>query len=336
MPLCRCDFHVFADLVLPAGRASFELKNFDGVTTTIRNAPPDAEGHATGLVASVVGPAESIHSAREQLRTILSQQLDLLTFVTHSRFKIVRPLRAIEWEPFQKSRQFRAFHTSDSRQPPAPELKQRFVEAAGALDAAKPPAFTRTALQYFRYGLIDDGPQDQFMRLWLALEIVAENVKEKLRVPIVCGKCGAALVCPGCGNEPTRVPMAKQAIEQLITKIAGASAAEACKRQFTARNGLMHGRSSESIEAECGVSMQALVDELGGITWHAIISTISSPPDGPPRAFGHWGGEFTNKTLITSMLGIFEHNGEGPHPPDDKIPNVEITLSTRFGDPDKA
>jgi hypothetical protein len=99
------------------------------------------------------------------------------------------------------------------------------------------------ALKYFRYGLLDEQPEDQFMWLWLALEIVAENLKEKVRVPIACSACGANVKCAHCGDEPMRIPMAKQAIEQLIaTVVDEKSIAEVAKRQFAARNGLMHGQ----------------------------------------------------------------------------------------------
>src|SRR5690348_13873988 len=37
--------------------------------------------------------------------------------------------------------------------------------------------------------------EDQFMKFWLALEIIAENVKARDRVPIACPACNAALKC---------------------------------------------------------------------------------------------------------------------------------------------
>lgn len=332
MPTFRCEYDVTGDLVLPADIHELELSNSAGFTITFRNGPADDDGHATGLVVIVVGSAESIDSAQQEIRRGLAQQLDLLAFVTHSRFKIVAARRLIEWDAGKKQRQFRAFHTVDARYPPDPEFIGKYIETLDALDQAKPPEYARTALKYFRYGLLDDQPEDQFMRLWLALEIIAENSKETDRVPIVCPACNAAMKCGACGNEPTRVPMAKQAIEQLISKITGVAAPEVCKRQFTARNGLMHGRSPESIEAECKTPLDVIVNELGSLTWHAIMSTIPLG-EGPPLAFGHRGGEFTKKSLVMSMLGAFDHTGDGPHPTDDKIPSVEITLMTKLRKP---
>lgn len=170
------------------------------------------------------------------------------------------------------------------------------------------------------------------MRLWLALEIIAENVKEKELVPIACPVCNTPMRCAACGTGPTRAPMAKQAIEDLIAKIAGTAAQDISRRQFKTRNGLMHGRSPESIEAECQVPLPAIVNELGTLTWHAIMSTIPLE-DGPTLAFGHRDGEFATKSLVMWMLGTFDHTGDGPHPTQDKIPSVEIKMRTTFRSP---
>lgn len=332
MPTYRCEFEITGDLVLASNVGRLELDGSSGITT-FRNGSANDEGHTVDMVASVIGSAESIDTAENELRGVLAEQLDLLTFTTHSRFKIERPIRAFEWEAHQEKRQFRAFHTVDSRHPPEPEFSSDFVATAKVLDNSNPPPFTRTALKYFRYGLLDPQPEDQFMRLWLALEIIAENLKDKEKVPIVCPVCGEALTCAACGVEPMRVPMAKQAIEGLISRIAGEHAKEVSKRQFKARNGLMHGRSVESIEKECKASIEKIVNELGTLAWHAIMSTIPLG-DGPELHFGHRDGQFTNLTLVAAMLGEFKHQGDEPHPTDDKLPSVNIDLMTRFGSPD--
>jgi len=329
MPTFRCEYDVTSDLVLPKDIGELKLGSLGGYAFTLRNAPPDKEGHATGLHVTVIGPSESIDSAQEDLREALAEQLDLLTFCTHSRLKIVAPLRLVEWEAGKKKLKFKAFHTSDARYPPDPELVGDYIATVETLDRASVPDSTRVALRYFRYGLLDHTPEDQFMRLWLSLEIVAENLKDKTNAPITCPVCGVALKCHQCGCEPTRIPMAKQEIVHLITKIVGDRAPEVSKRQFKARNGLMHGRTRESIEKECKVPMHTIVNELGTIAWHAIMSTIALG-DGPQLTFGHRGGEFAGTSLLMSIVGEFEHAGTEPYPPEDKIPNAEISMRTKF------
>ena len=334
MPTFRCDFDITGDLVLPNDVSQLDLAS-GGFVLTFKNAPPDEEGHAPGLVVNVVGPAESFDIAYEKLRAVLAAQLDLLSFTTHSRFRISAPRRLIEWDEGQKQRLFESFHTRDERYPPEPELFGSFLDTVKTLEEAKPPDFARTSLRYFRYGLLDEEPDDQFMRLWLALEIIAENTKEHDRVPVLCQQCRAGLTCQICGAEQTRVPMAKQAIENLVRSLIGEEPT-LWKRLFQTRNGLMHGKSVASIEADGKVPMRQIVDELGVITWKAILASIPLGPPVPEESaltFGHRDGQFANLSLVARFRGIFRYDGDGLHPEDDKIPNPKVTLLTTFRPP---
>jgi hypothetical protein len=326
MPVFRCDFTVRSDLVLPSGRHELTFRTVSGFVVLFRNGSVDAAGHALDLLVSVIGPADSMDTARDQLQTALAAQLDLLSFVTHSRFRIAAPLQMMEWDEGQRTRQYDVFHASDPREPPDPELEMPYLESAAAIDQSTLPDYTRTALRYFRYGLIDDQPEDQFMRFWLALEIIAENIKSPDRVPIACPKCKSPLKCtdPQCGCEPTRIPMAKQAIESLITRLATSAMAETSNWLFSARNALMHGKSSRAIERDCKVPFTQIVNDLGMITWKAAMSTISFG-DGPPLAFGHRDGQFVVGSMIMGVRAIL---GEGPHPAE--MPKLDITMQTHF------
>lgn len=329
MPVFRCDFKVVGDLVLPSDIADLQFVTHKDFTIMFRNGAVNEDGHTIDLFTTIIGPATSLDSAEKKLRSVLAECLDLLTFTTHSRFKIVFPIRLIEWDEGKKERNFRAFHTVDACYPPDPEFIGEFLRSLVELEQSEPPNFTKAALKYFRYGLLDEQPEDQHMRLWLALEIIAENLKEKESIPIVCPACESALKCDECGTEPTRVPMAKQAIEQLIFRFASEKGKAVAKRQFETRNGLMHGRSVRSIETKLKMDMSSLVNELGFITWHAIMSTFPFKKD-VQLNFGHRGGDFANKYLIMSMHGFFKHTGDTPHPSEDKIPNVEISMQTSF------
>lgn len=329
----RCDYRVIGDLVLLPEVPNLEIEIQEGYTISFKNGEVNEEGHTINLILTIIGPGTSIETAEKELRNILAQKLDLLTFVTHSRFKIVAPIKLIEWDEGEKDRMFKAFHTVDACYPPDPELIIEYLNTIVSLEEVAPPKFTRTALKYFRYGLLDEQADDQFMRLWLSLEIIAENIKDKEKVPINCPECKTAMICNVCGTEPTRVPMAKQAIEHLIFKVFGDEGEDVAKRQFETRNGLMHGRSTESIEKKCKMPMSELVDELGTLAWNAIMSTFTIR-DEVSLHFGHRGGSFTNKVITASVTGRFEHPDDSAHPEDDKIPNVKISMGTNFGKAD--
>jgi hypothetical protein len=331
MPTFRCEFTVTADLVIPPGVPEQVLNGAGGLVVTLKNAATNDEGQAVSLHATVVGSAPAIETAHEALRAALSAELDLLAFATHSRFKIGGPLRLFDWEPSQRLRRFRLFHTRDARDPPNPGLETQYLETVARLNGANPLPVVRTALRYFRRGLLDDQPEDQFMWLWLALEVIAEDRKERVRVPITCSACGANVKCAHCGDEATRVPMAKQAIDQLIATIMDEEhATEVSRRQFIARNALMHGRSREWIEAECCVPIGEIVDELGVLAWNAIMTSITVDESETPLALAHRDWEFTNLTLIAAAFGEFEHTGPGAHPTENVLPQGALTMHVRF------
>ena len=329
MPIFRCDYKVVGDLVLPTDKTDLQFVTHKDFTMVFRNGEVNEEGHTIDLLTTMIGPATSIDSAEKEFRSVLTECLDLLTFSTHSRFKIVQPIRLVEWEEWKKKRNFIAFHKTEACYPPDPELVDKFVDTLLELERCEPLNFTKTALKYFRYGLLDEQPEDQHMRLWLALEIIAENLKEKESIPILCPVCESVLRCDACGVEPMRVPMAKQAIENLIWRVMGEKGKTVARRQFETRNGLMHGRSVNSIEKKAKMRMSDLANELGYITWNAIMSTFTLKED-VLLNFGHRGGDFTNKYLIMSVHGYFEYTGDTPHPDEDSIPNVNISLQTSF------
>lgn len=333
MPNFRCEYKVTSDLVIGNESSSLSIQGTDGNTYEFTNAPTNEEGHVPYLIVTVYGESESLDEAQEHLRSCLAKQLDIFTFATHSRCQIDEPVRLVEWELGKKERYFKSFHTSDARFPPDPHLSQEFLDTSSILDNANPPPFVRTALKYFRYGVLDTQPEDQFLRFWLALEIIAENIKENKPVPIICPECKSAMTCSICGTEPTRMPMAKQAIELLSEKIIGKNWRNVTKPLFIVRNGLMHGSSVESIEKKSKQPISNSVNDLARLVWNAIRINIKLKDEEASKLIlGHWGGDFVNKRVVASVVGSFEHTGDLPHPALDKIPDVKVSLITSFDD----
>lgn len=332
MPNFRCEFKVTCDLVLGKEKDVLSIEGIDGNTYEFANAPADEEGHIPYLIVTVYGESESIDEAREHLRSCLAKQLDMFTFATHSRCKIDEPIRLVEWDAGKQERHFKSFHTSDARFPPEPNLSQDFLNSSSILDNADPLPFIRTALKYFRYGVLDSQPEDQFMRFWLALEVIAENMKENEQVPIVCPECNKVMTCGECGTQPTRTPMAKQAIELLSERIIGKDWRVVTKPLFITRNGIMHGSSTSSIEKKSKQPISNSVNDLAKLVWNAIRINIKlSEEEASKLVLGHWGGDFVNKRMVAAVHGTFEHTGDAPHPANDKIPDVKVTLITDFG-----
>ena len=184
----RSEFIVGGDLVVATPGGRLRIDGRDGFVTTLRNAELTEHGEVPGLCAVVVGPAESLDKAMDVARATLAAQLDLLAFTTQSRYRIEAPVRSMQWMPGQRKIRIIWFHESDERFPPAHELRDLYVETAANLDGRDLPRYARAALRAFRRGLLEESPEDQFMSFWLALEVIAENVKSRKAVPIPCSK----------------------------------------------------------------------------------------------------------------------------------------------------
>ena len=196
MPKFRADYDVKGSHVLPpdskpiilrGGAPPFEMK--------FRNADPDKSGHAPHLIVEVIADSASIDDVANEFRSLLAAQLDILSFVTQSTFVIDQCRRVVEWEPFQKTREYRPVRRFDPLYPPSPDLRQFLFDAAQIILQAKPPDYVLQALHYFRLGLFEPQPEDQFMHFWRAIETIAEGAKETTRIPIPCPKCSGELFC---------------------------------------------------------------------------------------------------------------------------------------------
>jgi hypothetical protein len=334
VPILRADFDVKASLVLPDNSPPLTLRHRDGhYEIVLRNGPKDSDGHTPRLDVSVIGPCEDFDSAGQALSDVLAKQLDMLAYVTHSKFEIYQCRRVVDWEPFQRSRRYTVMKKFDSDYPPDPELNADLVETANALTVATPPHYVLRALHFFRMGMLNRQRTDQFQQFWLAIETIAEGSKEPGRVAILCQKCDGPLSCEACRAEQMRRPMASEAIQQLLKAGLGEGADACFRRLKNTRDHIFHGRSAHSIEKDLDRSLDDLVNESASVAWQAIQSKIPTVDREKPLTFGHRGGNFITNDIIVGPQLLIENDGQSEHPADDALFDVGITLRTRFGPP---
>ena len=133
MPIYRCDHRVVGDLVLPSESPAIEFLSRNNFRVILKNDAKNEDGLDVDIIATTIGPGSTEETAESELRDVLAECLDLLSFGTHTRFKIVEPKRLVEWDEGKKERKFRAFLKIDAKYPPAPELSGQYLDTAAVL-----------------------------------------------------------------------------------------------------------------------------------------------------------------------------------------------------------
>lgn len=330
MPIFRADYLIKPDLVIYGEELVPPISTKNNFQISFKNSDKNNAGQYTRLLASVIGEAENIDNVQSVFKNELACALDIMTFSSHSRFEILCPMRIIDWVPHQRKRNFKILLKSDTRDPPDPELHKDLLITVSEIEKLDIHSYIRTALKYFRYGVIENSPDDQFIKFWMALEILGENSKDSVKEAIKCAHCNSALVCKCCNESIEKVPMAKAQITKLIGGLYGhENAIVISKRLFKVRDALMHGGSIDSIERKLKLTIDSVIDEIASVVWNLIYNLIEGLPS-KPLAFGHRGGNFTNQSLLMSTNGSFEYDGVDPHPTDEIIYGMKLSVITNF------
>jgi hypothetical protein len=328
----RADYEVVSSSVLDENLPTFSVNVPDsGFSVSFRNATQDDNGHVPNLIASVIGTSESISAAADEFRNVLARCLDVLTFSTHAIFKIYQCILVMDWEPFQKERHVIFQRKFGTFEPPSPDIVSQCAATTQAVLDLNPPVHIERALQWFRYAIIGEQPEEQFQYFWLAMEVIAEATRTKDKVEIPCAECGSHLECSSCHHIPTRIPMPQQEIRNWADKIYGTNGPAIFRTLNSARNHLLHGGSRESLAAKLKVpSTDVIINTAGYLAWHMIFGAMKFPT--PPPFFSQ-GGDFVTKSLIFSSDLSITYDGIDEQPSDDAIPKLAIQMKTKFGLP---
>jgi hypothetical protein len=159
---------------------------------------------------------------------------------------------------------------------PIPILDGNIVSSIERLLQFDPPPAVGRALRWYRIGIHDRVPEDQFQYFWFALEILAEYQKVPGKVTDRCPKCKASLYCETCKTHPTHRPYAKQAIRALIHAVEKDCDEKTIEALEKTRNWLMHGATLKEIGSELPKSDEDIVDVLGKILFKALLHQFPS------------------------------------------------------------
>jgi hypothetical protein len=276
------------------------------------------------LDAVVIGEAESMDEVGSEFRAILARWLDSLAYVCQCSFIIKKVWRVVEWEPGLKKRRFKALNVLNKL--PEALLSENIILTANTIAESDLPPYVRRALQCFRTALLLFSQEERFMQFWMAVEVLAGGSKERNAIPIPCGECGGVMGCKSCGNEPTRIPMATQAILALFVDINVPDAKGTFRWLSKVRHGIAHGRSNNSIENEIGRSIADAVQMMGMVACNMIRKFVPSSIFDSAPTFKSCGGPYLVGELIGGPLGEFEQPDDLEFPDEALIPDIKIDM----------
>lgn len=268
------NWEVESDLVLPKG-TPFLRYDHPAATYTVflRNIRRDRNDDLTFISMQLVFDAPTLFEARSAGEKFAKEFLDYLAFTTNLKVRLRTLLQIYNWEQGAGMREGLIWtrpHAHDDA--PYEVLTDSILSTVGLLQAHNVPPRLRRALKWFSNGIAATAPDDQFVYFWFVIELVAQLIKEPAPVPDRCPTCNSPLFCETCGMSPLHRPYPKQAIEQLFLRYVKDRPEAVYQRGSTARNMLMHGGETASIERELQIKFSDLVDELGKLAWVALLN----------------------------------------------------------------
>ncbi len=141
--------------------------------------------------------APALDEARDIADGFLADCLSMLAFTTGSRFQRHRIRQIVDATPqgMTGMRSLLMWADSIEYEDPQPFLHEDTAQAIERLLEFDIPPAIRRAMRWYRLGINETVPDDQFMNFWFALEIIAESQKSTDKVPDRCPQCQSPLYC---------------------------------------------------------------------------------------------------------------------------------------------
>jgi hypothetical protein len=236
---------------------------------TIRNLPRKVFTTPFLLSVQIYFDDVSLDTAKERSQDLLADVLNMLTFCTGAKFERHRIRHVVDVTQPSGMRQMLMWSDRIQYEDPQPFLEETIAAGIEKLLSHAQTAALRRALRWYRLGVCEPLPDDQFTFFWFALELLAEAGKGSDKVHDRCPKCKAALYCESCKDRPMHRPYGKQAIAKLLESV-GCSDEETSLLDRV-RNSLMHGSTLKEIEESLPKPHEQVVDLLGRNLWRALI-----------------------------------------------------------------
>lgn len=253
----------------------------DAATVFLKNIPRDSYAAPFALSVQIAFEAPALDAAEAVGAAKLASFLNALVLATGAAVRLTRTRAIIDYSEGLIMRTALIWNESTRYlKNPEPVIGPRFAATMTKLLSVDVQQAVARALRWYRLGVRETLPGDQYQYFWFALEILAEHLKPSEKVASKCSHCQNPLYCYVCRGEPTHAPFAKQAIEHLIKSIAPSIHQDMIQAFFTTRHTLLHGATFSEVELKPKFNPNELLDTLARIVRAALIRQV------PPSVVG--------------------------------------------------
>ncbi len=322
------DYLLDSDLCLPDGDPPMVIQGPEGrFALTLSNTAKEPQEAKGVLAARLVFEAESLHGSRVVADEYIHQSLNALSYATGHPFTYNSLRQIVDWTPGVEMRELLRFLETPMRDLAEPWLEGEFGQTVEHFLVVQAGARQQTALRWFRLGLATDNLEDQFSYFWFALEIAAEALKDKEKVPSACPHCRSPLYCEPCGKHPLHKKYPGQAIQALVERHVEGDGAEIFSTLQRIRHTLMHGDRISSVIDSLPCTQDEALNSLCHITQTALEEMFSVPAPQPARrlVMGR-SSDVTRKKLVVTMHASVGMGGDRDNPEFDQVPNIEVSM----------
>ena len=301
------------------------------VTIELRHKSVEPGQYFAVLSAYLVFEAKSLEEAQNNSDEILTEFIDMLTFITNMNFRIGDKLRIVDWTLGIEERECLILNKFPGDERPYPVINQPLLDSIQLLLSGNMPAELRRSLKWFSSGVSARFMDEQFQCFWFVVEILAQVVKPTTKVNDICPTCKEPLYCHKCEKSPTHRPYPKQSIAYLFSKVVRGDEGKAFEVCDQVRNSLMHGDDIDLIELETNTEFSKHIDLIGKVAWHALLHVLKSSL--PATEETHQLNYLETKTYCKYVMHLATHvtfkSGKSNSPQIEELPKFNVEMVYR-------
>jgi hypothetical protein len=322
---------VDSSICLNSADEQLALKHpFGRFEVVIQNNPKAGPFARNALRMEMIFEVDCLDNARDAALDNAVILLNALARTTGARFDDITVVRALDWTPGLVDRQARYYATTRINVS-VPGFDKVFADTTERVMAMHDDDVSQTVMRWYRLGRRAEGPEEQFMYLWFAVEVAAGALKEAGKIAHKCPKCGTELYCPTCANTPTRRRFETEAIKDLICSVCPPDADhdELFSTLAKIRNTLQHGRRFNSIVDQLPCTQEQALDVLAHIAWRAVTrlgNEAADPMPDEPLTFAMIEGVQNNVMVMSSVVGTRFEKGDPNNPVLSDAPDINISM----------